>query len=224
MDVMIGTPAYDFKLHALYVDSLLKTQLLCATRGVEIAHLFLCGDALIQRARNDIIKIFLESSQVQKLVFIDNDMFWNPEDFLKLISYEEDIIGAACIKKNPEVIDYNVSIIDKNIQEDGLLKVNGVGTGFLSISRYAAQKIYDSSPKYFDLQKRQENAMFFDVGVIENELYSEDMMFCHKWRNAGGKIWVDTNITIGHTGNTTNYVGNLNKFIKNTKDANDTKN
>lgn len=218
MKVLIGTPAYDFTLHAQYVESLIQTEALCRQKGINCQHIFICGDALVQRARNDIFKIAYDGG-FDKLVFIDNDMFWDPTAFLKLIAHDKDIIGAPCRKKSDDHIDFNVTIIDKKIDDDDLMKVRGVGTGFLSVSRNAIKKLYESSTKYLDKGKNVETRMVFDVQIVDGDLFSEDIVLCKKWRDLGGDIYVDTSMTIGHVGEK-NYIGNLKEFILATEGKN----
>jgi hypothetical protein len=216
--VLIGTPAYDLTLHAQYVESLIQTEALCRQKGITCQHIFICGDALVQRARNDIFKIAYDGG-FDKLVFIDNDMFWAPEAFLKLIAHEYDIVGAPCRKKSDDNIDFNVTIFDKTIGPDDIMKVKGVGTGFLAVSRNAIKKLYESSAKYLDKGKNVETRMVFDVQIVDGDLFSEDIVLCKKWRDLGGEIYVDTSMTIGHVGEK-NYIGNLKEFILATKDKN----
>jgi hypothetical protein len=41
---------------------------------------------------------------------------------------------------------------------------------------------------------------FFDTVVREGRYYSEDWDFCEKFRDLGGKIWVDKRVLLRHTG------------------------
>ena len=87
--VIIGTPTYDGKLDARYVDSLVNTIKL-APPEIKVQPIFLPGDAIIQKARNDIVKIVInatEQVEISDLVFIDADIFWNPTDFFRLLNH-----------------------------------------------------------------------------------------------------------------------------------------
>lgn len=211
--VLVGTPSHDFTLQAMYVESLINTKELCASQGIIVNHLFVCGDALVQRARNDLFKAAYEGG-FDKLVFIDSDMFWNPEDFVKLVRHDKDIIAAPCIKKNDVTIDFNISNPDKeNISPDGVMKVQGVGTGFISISRNAIRRIYETSTEYYESGKDTRSKMVFNVEIVAGEMYSEDIVFCRKWRDLGGDLFVDVDMMIGHIGQK-NYIGNLRDFMR----------
>ena len=40
----------------------------------------------------------------------------------------------------------------------------------------------------------------FDCGVENNHYYSEDWLFCERWTNLGGSIFVEVTINLSHTG------------------------
>jgi hypothetical protein len=47
----------------------------------------------------------------------------------------------------------------------------------------------------------------------EGQLYGEDVGFCILWRDIGGKVWVDPNLSLTHTGYKA-FEGNLAKHIR----------
>lgn len=208
--VIIGTPSHDWNLHAMYVDCLINTKQLGVQRGIAVQQIFLCGDALVQRARNDLFKMAYDA-KADYLVFIDSDIFWNPEDIFKLIDSGKDVIAAPCRKKNDEIA-FNVSTKQTKFDDD-IIEVDGVGTGLMCISRNAIIKLYESSESYQEGGKPVASKMVFDIGIVNGELFSEDIMFCKKWRDLGGKIYVDSTMTTGHVGQK-QYIGNLKAFLQ----------
>lgn len=208
--IIIGTPSHDWHLHANYVDCLITTKQLGAQKGIAVQHIFLCGDALIQRARNDLFKMAYDA-KADYLVFIDSDILWNPEDFFKLIEANKEMIAAPCRKKNDEIA-FNVKTTQTKFDTD-IIEVEGVGTGFMCISRDAIVKLYESSEPYKESHKSVPSKMVFDIGLVDGELYSEDIMFCKKWKDLGGKIYVDSSMTTGHVGQK-QYIGNLKAFLQ----------
>jgi len=40
----------------------------------------------------------------------------------------------------------------------------------------------------------------FDTGIKDGSYLSEDYMFCDRWREMGGDIWVDTRLRLSHSG------------------------
>lgn len=206
--VLIGTPSYDGKVEAVYVSSLLAALKECPA-GVEIHPVFLCYDALVQRARNDLVQMALESDCTD-LIFIDADQGWEPDWIYRLLASSHDVIGGAVVKKSTQVA-FNVKALDTlHITSDGLMEVECLGTGFLRLSRAALQAVWDVSETYSNSDKL--NRMVFDIKVVDGELISEDNVFCQKWRALGGKVWVDTTMTCSHVG-TIRYVGSLQEYL-----------
>ena len=53
----------------------------------------------------------------------------------------------------------------------------------------------------------------FDCHVINGHYYSEDWLFCHRWLEMGGEVYLDITINLTHVG-TENYEGSyLNTII-----------
>jgi hypothetical protein len=88
--------------------------------------------------------------------------------------------------------------------------VDGVGTGFMKINRFAIQKLWDMSDPY--MSEEEENRMVFDIQVVDGDLISEDYVMCNKWKKLGYKIWLDPTVTCNHIG-IKKFKGDLNKFL-----------
>lgn len=130
---MIATPSYDGKVEAIYCNSLVET-IKRAPEGIEIHPVFLCYDALVQRARNDLVQMALQAD-CDDLIFIDGDQGWNPEWVYQLLNHDVDVVGGAVVKKS-EQIAFNIKALPTlEINENGLMEVECVGTGFLRISK-----------------------------------------------------------------------------------------
>lgn len=215
--VLIATPSYDGKLDIYYVDSLLNTLSKSLENNVTVYPFFICYDSLIQRARNDLFKTAY-TNDIDVLFFIDGDIGWNPDDFFKLVKSDKDLIGGSYRKKTDEEELYVVKALDKdnsklnlNIDKDGLLEVAGLGCGFMKISRKAMEVLWNVSKPY--VSEKGEAKMVFEVVCENNDLISEDIYMCKKWRDLGNKVYLDTNVTCIHTGTKT-FKGNINTWLK----------
>lgn len=198
--VMIGTPSYDGRVDVRYVDSLMGT-----LRAVEpetiIFPVFIPGDALVQRARNSLVKMALEAFDgegVDELMFIDSDISWNPTDFYRLLSHKADIIGGLYPQKS-DIQTVTIKLLpDKKVDEAGLLEVSGVGCGFLRMSKKALKTLWEYAKPY---RNGPEYAKaIFEVSIQNEELFGEDTDMCLKWRSLGEKVYADTKILCAHTG------------------------
>ena len=196
--VIIGTPSYDGKVDCFFMYSMIETVKLGLTLGVEIIPIQICHDALIQRARNDLIAIALES-ECDDLIFMDSDQEWEPSWIFKLLDYDVDVVGGVVPKKS-DVPMFNVKALKTgiNIDENGLMEVESVGTGFLRVSKKALKAVSEMSKEYKNEGKIRK--MAFDIQIVDGELVSEDNVFCSKWRSLGNKVYIDPSMTCSHIG------------------------
>ena len=208
--VLIGTPAHDGRVDVWFANSLVNTIKLSMIHNVEIIPIYMSYDSIVQRARNDLVRLALEDD-FDDLIFIDSDEEWNPEWIFKLLKYSEDVIGATVVKKS-DFTAFNVKVLESGLtaEKNGLMEVECVGTGFLKLSRTALEKVWDISPEYFN--EGRKCRMVFDVQIVDGDLVSEDNVFCKKWRSLGGKVFIDPAMTCNHIG-VKKYQGNFLEFI-----------
>lgn len=211
--VLIGTPSYDGKLDAWYCNSLVDTIKLSAEYNIHIDAVYLSYDALVQRARNSLFEIAIEG-KYDDLIFIDADVHWDPNWIFKLLSYAEPIVGGALIKKS-DIEGYTIKLLDATLKwnvEKTLIEVDGVGTGFVKISKFAIEKLWEMSEKYSDTSG-DNHRMVFDIEIKDGNLVSEDFVMCNKWKSLGYKIWVDPTMSLTHVGNKI-YTGHFTAFLE----------
>ena len=210
--ILIGTPTYDGRIDTWFADSLVRTIRQSIPKKIQIDAIYPSYDSLIQRARNDLFRMALEGNY-DTLFFIDSDMEWEPEWFFRLLERPEPIVGGAVIKKSDNE-GYNVKITNKTLKystDQKLLEVDGVGTGFLKVDRFAIDKLWLMSEPYFHDNK--DNRMVFDIKIENGDLVSEDYIMCSKWKSLGYKIWLDPTITCNHNG-VKKYKGNVQNFLE----------
>ena len=209
--VLIGTPSYDGRIDVWFANSLVNTIKIAEKEGIDIQVIYTSYDSLIQRARNSLFRIALKG-EYDGLFFIDSDCEWEPEWFFRLINRPEPIVGGSLIKKS-EKEGYTVKLVDKNLkysQDKKLIEVDGVGTGFMKISRFALEKLWNISEPY--ISEGEEHRMICDIKVENGDLISEDYVIANKWRELGYKVWLDPTITLNHIG-IKKYKGDFNSFI-----------
>lgn len=209
--VLIGTPAHDGRVDVWYANSLVNTIKLSFQKYVEIIPIYMAYDSLVQRARNDLVKLAVEEN-FDDLIFIDSDEEWDPEWIFKLLDYKEDVIGLPVVKKSDQMM-FNIKALPEGLKanDNGLMEVECVGTGFMKISKSALQQVWDQSPEYRN--EGRSCRMVFDIQVVDGDLVSEDNVFCKKWRSLGGKIYIEPNMTCNHIG-VKKYQGNFMEYLK----------
>lgn len=208
--VLIGTPAYDGRVDVWFANSLINT-IRMTPEDTVIIPVYMAYDSLVQRARNDLVKLALDED-FDDLIFIDSDQEWNPEWVIKLLNHDADVVGGTVVKKS-DIAQFNVKALDSGLklEENGLMEVACVGTGFLRISRQALKDVWEISQEYEN--EGRTCRMVFDVKVIDGKLVSEDNVFCNKWRDLGGKVYIDPSMTCNHIG-VKKYVGNFQEYLK----------
>lgn len=212
--VLIGTPAHDGRVDVWYCNSLVNTIKMAPHFDTYIQPVYMSYDSLVQRARNDLVRLALEE-KFDDLIFIDSDQEWNPEWVFKLLDYKEEVIGATVVKKSDQPM-FNVKALKTGLKQEqnGLMEVEAIGTGFLKISKSALEAVWEKSPEYINEGKKCR--MVFDVQLVNGELVSEDNVFCRKWRSLGNKVWIDPTMTCNHIG-AKKYQGNFMQFVSQLK-------
>lgn len=244
----ILTPCFASLCYVKFVTSLIKTMDLFRQIDIPIFVEFCGNDSLVSRARNNMIARAMNSDSMTHVLFIDNDISWNPIDVLKLLFSEKDIIGGIYPLKRyhwsrlvptglddpvktllqhyensavrhtttkeefiqQNLLNYNMNYLQEKtlIQNGSLCEVKHVATGFMMIRREVIEKMSQSFPStkyvddvgYLNPEENQYAYALFDCGVEDGHYFSEDWMFCHRWRNMGGSIFMDISIKLSHTG------------------------
>lgn len=215
--VLIATPSYDGKIDVWYANSLAQTILLGVQNGIFFHPIYMSYDALVQRARNDLIGIAIENNY-DHILWIDADMEWDPKKALELIQSEYDVIGLPVIKKSTYAEAYNIKVKPKDLiaGENGLVSVDSIGTGFLKMSRKAFQYLWDNSEPY--VHNEADRRWIFDVKIQDGDIISEDVLVCQKLREGGFNIYLDPSSTCNHIGNM-KFTGNFEKFMERVQDS-----
>lgn len=214
MHLFVAVPAYDGKVYVDTVRSLLNEQGLAIGAGVEFQTVFLPGCSLITQARNQIACDFLES-KADKLVFIDADVSWEPGDIVKLAMHDQDFVGGAYrLKQEPEA--YPIAWLDKPElhAENGLLEVSSVPGGFLCLTREVFARLKEAHPDRGYSHFQFEGHAFFHAPFANGRLYGEDTAFCADWREIGGKVWLDPELTLSHHGGSVSYPGHIGNWLR----------
>jgi glycosyltransferase involved in cell wall biosynthesis len=205
LKVLIATPSYDGRLDVWYTTSLVNSIRVAQEQGIFLHPVFMSYDALVQRARNDLFKLALEYDAV---IWIDADLEWNPMWIMELLGSDKDVIGGTYRKKTDDAELYTVKT--NNLEsKDGLIKVDGLGMGFVKMSKKAVQALWDVSQPYQN--EGRECRMVCDIQVIDGQLVSEDNVVMRKLADLGFDVLLDPRMTCCHIG-TKKFYGNFEAF------------
>lgn len=212
--VLLAAPSYDGRYDVRFMTSLFYTQEECRKNNITILPYFLCYDSLIQRARNEYFHSAYVSN-VDVLFFIDSDIGWEPQDFIKLVLSDHDMIGGTYRKKQDSPPLYAFKALEDDGEKsgyklkpdkNGILEVFGLGCGFLKISKNCFKQLYETEKNFYtekiDFDEKPTKIKNICECVINEKNYfiSEDILMCYKWRKLGHKVYLDTNINCKHVG------------------------
>ena len=240
LKAIIATPFYEMKAWCPYVSSLAGTIKILTQLGIEHEFWELSGDSYVARARNTICAKFLEDAEATDLFFIDSDMSWNPDAFVRMLLLPEGVVAASYPTKNMWEQWTSLPILTQEngkmhpvgrVLQDGsaLCAAETVATGFCRIKREVLERFMDKYPeaKYKEPGADQsrpdrEYVEFFATGREADGLwYGEDRMFCKRLREMGEDLYIYPNVTIGHFG-VKGWSGNFDKFLRGKKDGDST--
>lgn len=209
--IFLSAPCYGGQAHTLFMRSLLVLRPACAERGVGYSVELGGGEALIGRGRAAAMAKFL-AGQATHLLFVDADIGFPPDAVFRLLDAGRDVVGGAYPKKlqppsGPMAFEFE-PLPGARPSADGLLQVASAGTGFLMISRSAAQRVAAAHPELMarlgDMHELgiAEAAMVFDslVEPDTDRYLSDYQAFCHRWRALGGEVWLDPTSGLSHVG------------------------
>ena len=216
--ILIATPSYDGKVDVWYANSLTNTILFGLQNDIIFETLYMAYDSLVQRARNDLAAAAIEGGY-DGILWIDSDMEWHPQWAVDAVLSGKDVLGLPTIKKSMYVESYNVKAKPEQlVVEDGLMKVDSVGTGFLYMSKDAITHLWKSSKKYLDSGSIRK--WIFEVKLQGGEIISEDTLVCQKLQKGGFDIFIDPSKTCNHVG-THKFQGNFSLFVEKILEAKD---
>ena len=217
--LMIAIPAYDGKLNIGAAFQLPQLALAATKYGFEIHLAHLSGCSIITRARNSLVNQFLESDCTDFL-FVDADINFTQHDVLRIMALgtERDIVAGAYPRRAKDQMFfadiYHNEYGGVELTEDGLLRVNRIGTGFMFIRRHVFETLRDKHPewKYWVDVENKHHYAFFDFKVTEEGYMGEDYLFCDRARAEGFLIYIDPDINLGHFGSS-EFIGHFGKQV-----------
>lgn len=208
MKVLIATPCLDGRLDAWYANSLVNSIRVAQANDIFLHPIFVSYDALIQRVRNDLFALAVEGDY-DHVIWIDSDLEWNPMWIMELLSRPEDVVGGTYRKKTDDHEVYVVKTQNMDIEDSGLIKVDGLGMGFVKMSRQAVLDLWEHAEEYEN--EGRVRRMVCNIAVVDGKLHSEDTVVFTKLRELGYDIWLDPKMTCAHVG-TKKFVGSFEYF------------
>ena len=173
----------------------------------------------ISAARATMLRAALDT-KADVIVFIDQDVSWEPQDLLTLIETEGDVVAGTY---RPKIDDEQymgspeydpVTFIPKVRPSDGAIAGRLVPAGFLKITPACVDRFMVAYPQHCYGLMFHLSVDLFNHGVHNRLWTGEDYSFCLNWLKIGGEIWIVPNLNINHHGKDGKvYKGNYHQFL-----------
>jgi hypothetical protein len=211
-----------------YTAALCSTLMSLRDLQIDCTFQFVVGGSVVHKSRNELVAHFL-ASHFTDLLFIDDDMEWQPKDVLRLLGSDKPLIGGVgrmrtqkpnsdpsvwCWRPMP---DPNGAIIQDDM---GAIEVLGFGAAFMLINKVVFDRMIDAHPEWKkpgasdwpDPIRRHYFEFFRQNHEGEAGEVSEDYVFCDRWRRLGEQVWIDPTISLGHVGSW-NFRGSVSEVL-----------
>jgi hypothetical protein len=228
--VVVATPCYGGLVNQNYMLSILKLLQQASGGEFDLDIVLLGGDSLITRSRSVLVSRFLDNPRATHLMFVDADIAFEPNQFLRLLRLGKDFAaGAYPLKQIDWLAIPRRAVIGEPLAAAGLSYVGQIcegdqlrreggfatakyaGTGFQLIRRAVFERLIGAHPELkfravHTLTNETPNsnnlyALFECTIDPETGVYlSEDYAFCQRWRALGGEIWLDLQSKLTHAG------------------------
>jgi len=213
--IFLAVPTYG-PLPAEFVHSLWGAQLALGVAGIGATLEILTENCHVDDGRNLLVRDFLETDCTD-LVFLDTDVLFAAENIVQLVISDADVVaGVYPLKQDPQEFPVRLLPGELRADDNGLVEVEGVPTGFLRIRRSVLEELEKDANKFLgrkESRERRSVPIIFERTFKGNLRIGGDYTFCEKWRETGGKIHVIPDMKFGHVG-TRIWSGSVGAFWK----------
>jgi hypothetical protein len=206
LKIFLGSPCYD-TMEPEFVGSLIASMDMLHDRGHEVLDWGYIKGTLPHFSRNS-LAIQAISEEADVMVQIDTDHQWKSGNLVEAIEFvgsgRADVVGFAHVTRSDKTLGGDPFVSPKILDEPTLrairhggavyIEVQSVGAGIFVVSRRCLDRLSEVAPR-----SRKGQPMLFKM-VDET---GEDIYFCEKWRELGGKIYCHRDAIVAHIGKTT---------------------
>ncbi|MCQ8241476.1 hypothetical protein [Rhizosaccharibacter radicis] len=227
--VFIATPCYGGLVTQAYMESVVGLMAAAPGRELALTLAMLGQDALITRCRNTLVSRFLYRTSATHLLFVDGDIGFTPDAVFRLLDAALPVSAGLYPLKRARWTETALSRLRRGESPDtaaldyvgaddpadaargpeGFVPARYAGTGFMMIARPVIEQLVQAHPELTYRHLHADAASdatpqhaLFDCLIDRNTgtYLSEDYAFCQRWREQGGRVWIDTRSVLTHTG------------------------
>jgi GT2 family glycosyltransferase len=205
VNLIIATPGHS--VMADYLKSLLDTMNVLSNKGISVAftnnyssHVADAREVTLSGTfQNEINNSAPLSGKVtyDKILWIDSDIAWKPEDVIKLYESDKDIISGCYLFANGEVAAYEKPLSSGYLLNDikdktDLIEIGSCGFGFVCVKSGVFESL--SRPWFQQVMTKMEQ----DGKEFEFPVMGEDISWCMRVKEKGYEIWLDPTVQVTH--------------------------
>lgn len=169
----------------------------------------------ISELRSMYLSIFHDTTDFTHMLMIDADMGFQPELIFDMLMLDEPLVGTIYSHRRLPQTWVGSGTGDANAQRRGnFMEVEGVGMGVTLIRRDMVSKMIAEMPELIDTRIAMHPAFdvlrtagcsrlfrgFEKLDIPDRGIISEDLSFCMRHRQLGGKVWAAIGHRISHVG------------------------
>lgn len=215
--VIFCTPTRD-KPSAPFISALEACVHAVEEAGFEHGTVSTVANPYISNARNEMLRKALDA-RADMIVFLDDDVSWRPEDMVKLLTAEGEVVaGTYRFKKDEEEYMGMLEVGESGrplVREDGAIKAHRAPAGFLRVTRHAVNEFMQAYPELVFGDYCNPSVDLFNHGVVFGDRlwWGEDYAFSRRWNEKCGQLWILPDLNIDHHGKDKVFKGNLHRYL-----------
>lgn len=227
--IWLAIPSYGGQATIATYKSVIHDMFRLVLDGNEVRIFDELGHADIYALRAQMVGHFLADKDATDLIMIDSDVAWEGFGLQSLLAHDVDLVAGSYPKrKDPiEFMFRSCQDAGEPLMGDpgtGLVEVWGMPGGFMRCRRSMLEKMVAAHPELMAVDRdsptgktcRLFDPYWFDTieadGTKGRRVLSEDYAFCQRWRDLGGKVYLDASIGMAHIG-TKAFHGKLGDFV-----------
>lgn len=212
LEVLICIPTHDGAIHRAAVGGIYSS---IAKLGPTKVGLVVRQGSFLPRLRDTLTQDFIESG-AKYMLCLDADIGWSIKHLERLLSLSKELVADREFVAGPysrkSFSDRRpICAFNEEVTQNGLRGAQFVGAGFMLLPRAGVLRMQERFKELrypADTADEKNGAL---VGLWSpycavtdsggNRRYlGEDYSFCERWRQMGGKIWIDELLGLAHFG------------------------
>lgn len=141
-------------------------------------------------------------------------MGFQPELILDMLEFNEPLVGAMYPQRTFPLTWAGSSVEGNEEQRGEFIELEGVGMGVTLIRRDVVKTLLEKMPQLSDTRIHKHPAehylvnagvsriirAFDNIDIPDRGIVHEDLAFCLRWRQCGGRVWANMGHRISHIG------------------------